>query len=111
MDKDKSYSPEEIISMMKAQFGNAVKAYWFYDADLCPCCQSRPIGEKAFDNKKSLSINAFMYRERGAMIAYLLCGQCAEEIIAQSPKEPTSKHKTIEENLVSAYLKYLNSLT
>jgi hypothetical protein len=97
--------------MMKAQFGRAVKAYWFYDGDLCPCCLSSPIDEMIFEGKKALSINAFMYRERGVLIAYLLCGQCAQEILAQSPKEPTSRHKAIENNLVSAYLHHVNSLT
>lgn len=111
MPEEKQYSPEDIIEMMKAQFGRAVKAYWFYDGDFCPCCLSRPIDEMMFEGKKALSINAFMYRERGVLIAYLLCGQCAQEILGQSPKEPTSMHKTIENNLVSAYLHYVNSLT
>ena len=111
MPDEKRYSPEEIIDMMKAQFGNAVKAYWFYDEELCPCCSSRPGGEITYNKQKALSINAFMYRERGVMIAYLLCGECANEIISKQPKEPTSMHKAIEDNLVSAYLRYLNSLT
>jgi hypothetical protein len=111
MPKDKKYSVEDIINMMKAQFGNAVKAYWFYDGDLCPCCSLRPIDEMMYDNQKALSINAFMYRERGVLIAYLLCGQCGQEIIAKRPKEPTNKHKAIEDNLVSAYMRHLKSLT
>ncbi|OFX16643.1 MAG: hypothetical protein A2Z18_10200 [Armatimonadetes bacterium RBG_16_58_9] len=111
MPKEKMSSAEDVLDMMKAQFGDAVKAYWFYDGDLCPCCLLRPVGEMMYDNLKAVSINAFMYRERGVMIAYLLCGQCAEEIISQSPKEPTSKHKAIENNLISAYLDYVNSLT
>ena len=45
------------------------------------------------------------------LIAYLLCGECAQEIMTKQPKEPTSMHKAIEDNLVSAYLHYLNSLT
>ena len=111
MPEEKGFSPEDIIEMMKAQFGNAVKAYWFYDGALCPCCLSRPIDEMIYDNQKALSVNAFMYRERGVLIAYLLCGKCAEKLTAQSPKEPTSKHKAIENNLISGYLRYVNSLT
>ena len=111
MPEEKKLTPEGIIDMMKAQFGNAVKAYWFYDGDFCPCCLSRPIDEMMFEGKKALSINAFMYREKGVLIAYLLCGKCAETLMAQSPKEPTPMHKTIEENLISGYLSYLNSLT
>lgn len=104
-------SAEEIISMMKAQFGDAAKAYWFYDDELCPCCRKRPGGEMMYKNQKAVSINAFMYRERGVMIAYLLCGQCAEQIMETSPTEPTSMHKAIEINLVNRYLKYVNSLS
>ena len=111
MRKGKESSAEDILNMMRAQFGNAAKAYWFYDGDLCPCCLSREVGEMMFNNRKALSINAFMYRERGVLIAYFLCGQCAREILAQSPKEPTGMHKAIENNLVSAYLRYINSLT
>ena len=110
MPKEKQCSPEDIIDMMKAQFGNAVKAYWFYDGDLCPCCLTRPIDEMMFKGKKALSINAFMYRERGVLIAYLLCGKCAEKLVALSPKEPTPMHKDIENNLVSGYLSHVNSL-
>ena len=72
---------------------------------------SRPVGEMTYNKKRALSINAFMYRERGVLIAYLLCGECAQEIISKQPKEPTSMHKAIEDNLASAYLRYLNSLT
>ena len=45
------------------------------------------------------------------LIAHLLCGQCANEIMTQQPKEPTSTHEAIENTLVSAYLSYVNSLT
>ena len=111
MPKEKKSSAEEILAMMRAQFGNAAKAYWFYDGDLCPCCQSRPVGEIMYNNRTAVSINAFMYRERGVLIAYLLCGECANEIMTKQPKEPTSMHKAIENTLVSAYLTYVNSLT
>ena len=110
MPDKKMLSPEGIIDMMKAQFGRAVKAYWFYDGDLCPCCLSRPIDEMVYNDQRALSINAFMYRERGVLIAYLLCGQCAQKLMAQASKEPTSMHKAIENNLVSAYLYHVNSL-
>jgi hypothetical protein len=82
MPKEKELTPEGIIEMMKAQFGNAVKAYWFYDGDLCPCCLTRPIDEMIFEGKKALS-----------------------------PKEPTPMHKDIENNLVTGYLRHVNSLT
>ena len=111
MSRKEANSAEDILNVMKARFGNAVRAYWFYDGDLCPCCLSHPVGEMVYNNQKALSVNAFMYRERGVLIAYLLCGQCAQEIMVQSQGNPTSMHKAIEDNLVSAYLRYLGSLT
>lgn len=111
MPKEKKSSAEDILNMMRAQFGNAAKAYWFYDEDLCPCCLTNPVGEMMYDTKKAVSINAFIYRERDVLIAYLLCGECANTIMKLSPKEPTNMHKAIEINLASAYLRYVNSLT
>jgi len=107
--KDEGFA-ESIINMMKAQFGSAVKAYWFYDGDLCPCCLVHPISELIYKGQKALSINAFMYRERGVMIGYLLCGHCGQQIMEQSKNGPTSLHEAIEKNLTAAYLGYLNSL-
>ena len=62
-----------------------------------------------YEGKEALSINAFMYRERGVLIAYLLCGQCGGDIIAQSKNGPTSMHESIEKNLINAYLRHMNS--
>ena len=108
MRKGNKYSAEAILDVMKAQFGDAAKAYWVYDGDLCPCCLKRKIDEMMYEGKKALSINAFMYRERGVLIAYMLCGQCATDIMAQSKNGPTSMHKSIEANLINAYLRHLN---
>ena len=108
MRKNKTYSTEEILETMKAQFGDAARAYWVYDDDLCPRCLKRKIDEMMYEGKNALSINAFMYRERGVLIAYLLCGQCATDIMAHSKYGPTSMHKPMEENLISAYLRHLN---
>lgn len=111
MPKETELSPENVMNMFKAQFGNAVKAYWWYDGDFCPCCLTRRIDAMIYEGKEALSINGFMYRERGVLIAYLLCGKCAEKLVAEKPTKPTSMHKAIEENLVSAYLLHLNSFT
>jgi len=99
-----------ILNTMKAQFGSAVKYFWVYDGDLCPCCFTNEIDELTYSGHKSISINAFMYRERGVLIAYLMCGECAKEIIAKSKDGPTKKHQSIEKNLIEAYHNYLNSL-
>ena len=52
----------------------------------------------------------FMYRERGVLIGYLLCGLCAQDIFKTSKKRQTSMHDNIERNLISAYQKHLASL-
>jgi len=100
---------EAVLNMMKAQFGHAVKAFWVYDGDLCPCCLAQPIDEMMYEGERAVSVNAFMYRERGVLIAYLLCGRCAQEILARSKDGPTEFHTAIERNLTSAYLQYVNS--
>ena len=102
MSKENEGFAESIIDMMKAQFGDAVRAYWVYDGDLCPCCLIHPIGEMMHNGQKALSVNAFMYRERGVMIAYLLCGHCAQQIMEKSKNGPTSLHEAIEKNLISS---------
>jgi hypothetical protein len=101
---------DNILSTMKAHFGKAAKAFWVYDDILCPGCMMREIDYFDIDGKNSLSINAYMYRDRGVMIAYLLCPQCAKFIIAERDNGPTSLHTSIEENLKEAYLHYVNSL-
>ena len=101
---------EKMVSFGKAHFGDAVKAYWIYDGDVCPCCLERPIDVVRYKGKDALSINGFMYRERGVLIGYMLCGLCAQDIFKTSRKRQTSMHDNIERNLISAYQKHLASL-
>lgn len=110
-------SVDNIMNMLftqaKAQFGNAVKSFWFYDGDLCPACLLRPIGAVKFKGKDSLSLNAFIYRKRGVLIGYFLCETCAVQIFDQAqkhPYQPTPLHAEIESNLATAYHKRLASL-
>ena len=42
---------DTLISFGKAQFGDAVKAYWVYDGDLCPCCLKREIDAMKYKAK------------------------------------------------------------
>ncbi len=67
-----SATAEGVLKMMyeqgKAQFGKAMKGFWLYDDDLCPACLQNPAGEVNFQGEKALSINGFMYRERGILI-------------------------------------------
>jgi hypothetical protein len=98
----------------KAQFGNAVQSYWFYDGDLCPACNQRSIGVINVRGKDALSLNAFIYRERGVLIGYFLCEPCARRIFRDAQKNPytqTSVHAAIERSLISAYLAYVARYT
>ena len=102
----------KMFRQAKAQFGNAIKSYWFNDSDACPGC-GREIDALKIEGQEALSLNAFIYRERGVLIGYFLCSRCAEKIFQdakQSPFLQTSLHTAIETNLIKAYQKYLCSL-
>jgi hypothetical protein len=101
---------DAMVSYGKAQFGDAVKAYWVYDGDVCPGCLKRPIAVFNHRGKTALSVNGFMYRERGVLIGYLLCGQCAQDVFRAARNGKTRVHEDIEKNLSQAYLRYLASL-
>lgn len=97
----------------KAQFGSAVKSFWFYDGQFCPACLRREVGKKDIKGGAKLAINGFIYRERGVLIGYLLCETCAEYIHKEAKKNPyqqTPLHADIERNLTDAYHKHLASL-
>ena len=103
----------KLYAQAKAQFGNTIKSFWFYDSDLCPACTERPIGVVKFKGKDALAINAFIYRERGVLIGYFLCEICVKYIFKEAQKNPyrqTLKHADIERNLITAYHKHLASL-
>jgi len=103
----------KLYTQAKAQFGDAIKSFWFYDGDLCPACTKRPIGVVKFKGKDALAINAFIYRERGVLIGYFLCESCAKTIFKEAQKNPykqTPIHADIERNLITAYHKHLASL-
>ena len=109
MSKKKEKSFEDVLDLMKAQFGHLAKAFWVYEDDLCPCCTKSKIDLMDYKGKKAESLNFFMYRQRGVLIAYPLCGKCATEIMAKSKNGPIM-HQWIEKNLTDAYLHYVNSL-
>ena len=96
--------------MLSAQFGNSVQGYWVYVDDLCPGCRVNDIGEFYMKGQRAVSINGYIYRARGILIAYLLCGDCAMQVIANSTKKNLPVHGTIEETLSKAYERYLRSL-
>jgi hypothetical protein len=97
----------------RAQFGDAIKSRWFYESDLCPACVKNTVGVVKHKGKDALPINAFIYRERGVLIGYLLCETCAAYIFKEAKKNPyqqTPLHAVIERNLIDAYQKHLSSL-
>ena len=104
---------QKMFAQAKAQFGSAVKSFWFYDGDLCPACNQREINLLKINGQESLSLNAFIYRENGALIGYFLCAACAKQIFRDARKNPyteTAVHAAIEQNLIVAYHYYLKSL-
>ncbi len=94
----------------RAQFGSAIKTYWFYDGSLCPGCSHATDGVVKFKGKDALSLNAYIYRERGVLIGYLLCKTCARTIHTAAQKNPyrqTPLHTQIEQFLNAAYIHYI----
>lgn len=99
----------ELFIQSKIRFGSAVKSKWMHDGDGCPGC-GKKVGGMKYKGKDAVSLNAFIYREHGVLIAYLLCGKCANHIFKQSEKDPYSQtplHDEIEKNLKQAYVKHL----
>jgi hypothetical protein len=114
---DSKTEADKILSLMftqaKAQFGDAVKSFWFYEGEFCPGCLARPIGVIKMKGENAVAINGFMYRPRGVLIGYFLCEVCANFIFKEAEKNPykqTSLHADIERNLAEAYHKHLSSL-
>ena len=102
-----------MFAQAKAQFGNAVKSFWFYEGDLCPGCMAHPIGIIKMRGENALAINAFIYRQCGVLIGYFLCQTCATYIFDGAQKHPykqTPLHTGIEQNLIAAYHEHLASL-
>lgn len=100
-----------LFAQAHAQFGNAVKGYWFYESEHCPGC-GRLVDRLRY-KKDTLSLNAFIYRRRGILIGYLLCAQCARAIVRAAQQQPgrqTGRHAVIEDTLSRAYEAHMNSL-
>lgn len=102
----------QMFSLARAQFGDAVKSQWFYDGDACPGC-GREIDAVQWEGKEGMSLNAFIHRKPGVLIGYLLCGRCGEQVMraGQSPlARQTPLHAKIEQTLIAAYERYIASL-
>jgi hypothetical protein len=108
-DKEIADTLEQLFRMAQRQFGSAVKSRWLHDGDGCPGC-GREIDGVKLRGRDMLSLNAFIFREHGVLIAYLLCGKCVKYIIKKSKKDPvgtTPLHVKIERNLKEAFLKHM----
>jgi hypothetical protein len=114
---DKGMSNKEILELldvmfrqMQMQTGRAIRDRWFHDGEGCPGC-GLAIKAMKFKGKNALSLNTFIDREHGVLIAYMLCGKCARRVIRDSKTVPpggtTPLHIEIEKNLKQALVKHL----
>lgn len=104
-DKEAAELMDLIFLQAKMQFGpDAIKARWFYDGDGCPGC-GREIDTTKYKGKDTLSVNAFIFREHGVVIAYFLCGKCGKKVINATSDLPV--HAEIEKHLKKAFLRRL----
>lgn len=100
---------DQLYRQAQMQYGNVIKGKWLHDGNGCPGC-GKEITETKWKKKKALSLNAFIYREHGVLIGYMLCGKCAHHIHSEAQKGGYAKlaiHDEIEKNLKSAFVKHL----
>jgi hypothetical protein len=108
-----SRSYEEALTRMlviaQAQWGPWIRSYWFYEEDRCPGCEG-PLDTMRIQGQEALSLNVFIYRQRGVLIGYFLCRRCAGTLFMAAHKRPgtqTGLHVRIEERLIQAYERHL----
>jgi hypothetical protein len=104
VDKEIAEMLEMIFRQAQMQFGSAVKSRRLHDGDGCPGCGAA-INVMKYKKKNCLSLNAYIYREHGVLIAYLLCSKCANQVIKATKDLPL--HAEIEKNLKAAFIKHL----
>lgn len=93
---------DQLAAFGQARYGDAIKEYWFYREDLCPACKKRSSGAVRYKAHNAVSLNCFMYWDRGVLIGYFLCGPCARKVLRRSSEGEI--HKRIERNLIAGYL-------
>lgn len=93
-----------LYTQAQMRFGAAIKGRWFYDGDNCPGC-GKKISAMKHKGKDILSLNAFIFREHGVLIAYLLCGKCGNKVIRATSETPL--HVEIEKILKNGFIKQL----
>ena len=100
---------DQLFRQAQTQLGTGVKGRWLHDGDGCPGC-GKEITVTKYKKQDALSLNAFLYRDHGVLIGYMLCGKCATHILREAEKRPSGKlaiHEVIERNLKQAFLKHL----
>ena len=75
----------QMFAQARAQFGDAVKSFWFNDSEICPGC-GRKVDYMKLKGKNALSVNGFMYRQREVLIGYVLCSRCAKKIFREAKR-------------------------
>ena len=110
MAKSKEDFVTGVMNTLKSHYGDAAKSYWVCADDICPGCQVNKIDEFVFKGERTVSINGFMYRAKGVLIGYFLCGECANTIHAHSVYKKLPLHKSIEDYLIEAYQLHLSQL-
>ena len=102
MNNEISEALEMLFRQAQMQFGSAIKSKWFHSEDGCPGC-GKAISKLKHKGTDAISLNAFIYREHGVLIAYMLCGKCGKKVI--NAKTDTPLHSAIEATLKRSYLR------
>jgi hypothetical protein len=66
-----------------------------------------------YKGQTALSLNAFIYRERGVLIGHFLCEVCAKQVLRSAKVNPyhqTSIRAEIERNLIAAYHNHIKNI-
>lgn len=103
----------KMFVMGQMQFGDAVRGCWFHHAAPCPACGRDVDPVNLGDGKQGVSLNTYIFRERGMLIGYLLCNRCARRIHNAAERNPGKQiaiHDKIEATLKQAYLNHMNSM-
>ena len=108
VNNEMSEALDMLFRQAQRQFGAAINAKWFHTEDGCPGC-GKGLSKTKFKGKDLMSLNAFIFREHGVLIAYLLCGKCAGQIFKDGKRDPSEGrlplHDAIEKTLKETYLR------
>jgi len=98
----------QLLNTANDMYGDAVEKIWFYDGDLCPCCNKRKIDALVMGEESALSVNGFMYHDLSTLIGYFLCSYCVTNLFAKGDKQK-DLYQNLEENLKKSYHEHLKS--